>query len=281
MSGEATGSVEVRPGRSIAWTALGDGPPLVIFNGYAGTRLDWDPAFLGALAAHHRVICPDNAGLGDSPLPAGEAVGGVEGMTTDAVALFDALGLERAAVAGWSMGGFVAQSLIRQVPERIAAAALISTHTGGPDCVDAEAGVFQVLIDHSGTSREAATRFISLLFPPERAAEADAQFGEILAAGRAELPEPVLFEQEDAIVQWHGRTSLAAAHRPEHPDRRRPRGQGHRGPAGQRRGAGALPSRCPGRDPPRLRPRADGPGAGRRRRGDPGDDRRRVAPAGV
>ena len=128
-------------------------------------------------------------------------------MTTDAVALFDALGLERAAVAGWSMGGFVAQSLLRRVPERIAAAALISTHTGGRDCVDAEPGVFQVLIDHSGTPREAATRFISLLFPPERAAEADAQFGEILAAGRAELPEPVLFEQEDAIVQWHGRTT--------------------------------------------------------------------------
>jgi pimeloyl-ACP methyl ester carboxylesterase len=207
VSGEQTGSVEVRPGRRVAWRALGDGPPLVLFNGYAGTRLDWDPAFLGALAAHHRVICPDNAGLGDSPLPAGETVGGVEGMTTDAVALFDALELERAAVAGWSMGGFIVQSLVRRIPERIAAAALISTHTGGPDCVDAEAGVFAVLIDHSGTPREAATRFISLLFPPERAAEADAQFGAILAAGRAELPEPVLFEQEDAIVQWHGRTT--------------------------------------------------------------------------
>lgn len=212
MSGEETGKVEVRPGRRIAWTALGDGPPLVIFNGYAGTRLDWDPAFLGALAAHHRVICPDNVGLGDSPLPAGEAVGGVAGMTTDAVTLFDALGLERATVAGWSMGGFVVQSLIRAIPDRIAAAALISTHTGGPDCIDAEAGVFQTLIDHSGTPREQASRFISLLFPPERAVEADAQFGAILAAGRAELPESVLFEQEDAIVRWHGRaTSLPLA----------------------------------------------------------------------
>ncbi|HVW48149.1 MAG TPA: alpha/beta hydrolase [Solirubrobacterales bacterium] len=205
MSGEETGKVEVRPGRQVAWRALGDGPPLVLFNGYAGTRLDWDPAFLGALAAHHRVICPDTAGLGDSPLPAGEAVGGVEGMTSDAVALLDGLGVERAAVAGWSMGGFIVQSLIRAIPARIAAAALISTHTGGPDCIDAAPGVFEVLIDHSGTPREQATRFISLLFPPERAAEADAQFGDLIAAARVELPEPVLFEQEDAIVRWHGR----------------------------------------------------------------------------
>src|SRR6202012_2422173 len=77
VSGEETGAVEGRPGRRCRRGAPHAAPPLVLFNGYAATRLDWDPAFLGALAAHHRVICPDNAGLGDSPLPAGaEAWGG-------------------------------------------------------------------------------------------------------------------------------------------------------------------------------------------------------------
>ena len=179
-------------------------------NGYAATGADWDPVFLGALAAHFRVITPDNAGLGRSTLGEGEAVGGVDGMTADHVVLLDALGIERAAVVGWSMGGFVAQSLARQVPERVAALGLISTHPGGADTTDAAPGVFGVLTDHSGTPREQATRLLSLLFPPDRAAEADERFGDLVAAARASLPESVLFMQEEAIVDWHDRpTSLS------------------------------------------------------------------------
>lgn len=199
------GVVEVRPGRTIAWTAVGDGPPLLLLNGYAATGADWDPVFLGGLAAHFRVITPDNVGLGRSTLAEDEAVGGAAGMTVDSIALLDALGIERAAVVGWSMGGFVAQSLAREAPGRVSALGLIATHPGGADTVDAAPGVFQVLIDHSGTPREQATRLLSLLFPPDRAAEADERFGDLVAAARAVLPEPVLFMQEEAIVDWHNR----------------------------------------------------------------------------
>jgi len=203
--GAGEGIVEVSPGRAIAWTAVGEGPPLLLLNGYAATGADWDPVFLGGLAAHFRVITPDSVGLGRSTLAEGEAVGAAAGMTVDAVALLDALGIERATVVGWSMGGFVAQSLARAAPDRVAALGLISTHPGSTDTVDAAPGVFQVLIDHSGTPREQATRLLSLLFPPDRAAEADERFGDLVAAARAELPEPVLFMQEEAIVDWHNR----------------------------------------------------------------------------
>jgi len=203
--GAGEGIVEVAPGRAIAWTAVGEGPPLLLLNGYAATGADWDPVFLGGLAAHFRVITPDSVGLGRSTLAEGEAVGAAAGMTVDAVALLDALGIERATVVGWSMGGFVAQSLARAAPDRVAALGLISTHPGSTDTVDAAPGVFQVLIDHSGTPREQATRLLSLLFPPDRAAEADERFGDLVAAARAELPEPVLFMQEEAIVDWHNR----------------------------------------------------------------------------
>jgi pimeloyl-ACP methyl ester carboxylesterase len=205
VSGEDAGTVEVRPGRLVAWHAFGDGPPLLLINGYAATGADWDPAFLGALAADHRVICPDNIGLGASSLAADDSVGGVEGMTVDMVALLDALAIPRTAIAGWSMGGFVAQALVRAVPDRVSSVGLISTHTGGPDCVDGPPEVAHELVDHSGTPREQATRLISLLFPPDRAAEADERFGEIVAAARAELPERVLFMQEETLRQWHGR----------------------------------------------------------------------------
>ena len=205
MSGPDQGVVEVRPGRTIAWAAIGDGPPLLLINGYAATGADWDPSFLGLLAARHRVICSDNAGLGRSELAGQEVVGGAEGMAADMVALLDALGIEEAAVAGWSMGGFVAQALARSAPGRVTALGLISTHTGGPDCVNGEPRVAHELVDHSGTPREQASRLIALLFPPQVAPEADQRFGEIVAAARAELPERVLFMQEEALATWHGR----------------------------------------------------------------------------
>src|SRR5262249_26648767 len=37
--------------------------------------------------------------------------------------------------------------------------------------------------------------------------EADERFGDLVAAARAVLPEPVLFMQEEAIVEWHNRPS--------------------------------------------------------------------------
>jgi 3-oxoadipate enol-lactonase len=210
VSGVTLGFVEVRPGRTIAWTVVGDGPPLLLLNGYAATGVDWDPSFLGLLAAQHRVICPDNVGLGRSALADADEVGGVEGMTADMIALLDTLELERIPVVGWSMGGFVAQSLARRVPERVAALGLISTHTGGTDCINGEPEVWEQLIDHSGTPREQASRLLSLLFPPEVAPEADVRFGDFVAAARALLPERVLFMQEDALVAWQGRPTALA-----------------------------------------------------------------------
>jgi 3-oxoadipate enol-lactonase len=205
LSGGDQGVVDVRPGRTIAWAAVGDGPPLLLVNGYAATAADWDPSFLGMLAARHRVICTDNAGLGRSELSGDEVVGGAEGMAADMLALLDSLELERVPVVGWSMGGFVAQSLARSSPGRVSALGLISTHTGGPDCVDGEPRVACELVDHSGTPREQASRLIALLFPPPVAPEADQRFGEIVAAARAALPERVLFMQEEALGAWHGR----------------------------------------------------------------------------
>jgi 3-oxoadipate enol-lactonase len=189
----------------------------LLLNGYAATGRDWDPAFLMRLVKRHRVICPDNAGLGGSTLAAGTEVGGVEGMAADMVGLLDALGVERVAVAGWSMGGFVAQALAATAPGRVAALGLLSTNPGGPDAVGAEPADWARLIDSSGTPREQASRLISLLFPPALAAAADAEFGELVAAARGSLPERVLRMQEEAMLGWHHRREPLLGRDPSHP----------------------------------------------------------------
>ncbi len=96
-------------------------PPPQLINGYAATGADWDPGLLDALGRPHRVIRPDNRGMGDAGL--GEEELTIDLMAADLVRLLDAEGIERVPVVGWSMGGFVAQRPARQAPARASAAA--------------------------------------------------------------------------------------------------------------------------------------------------------------
>ncbi len=191
-------------GRRYAWHAVGSGPPLVLINGYGGTGEDWDPMFLGALARRFEVICPDNRGMGESELGDEELT--IAGMAEDVEALLDALEIEAAALAGWSMGGFVAQRVAETAPARVSTLGLVGTHPGGPayvPCAGTEA--FRKLVDYSGTPREQAARLISVLFPPAQAAAIDAEFGELVAAARARLDHRALDAQEAALVAWRHR----------------------------------------------------------------------------
>jgi pimeloyl-ACP methyl ester carboxylesterase len=69
--------------------------------------------------------------------------------------------------------------------------------------VAAEAATWARLTDQSGSTREQASRLISLLFPPDLAAEIDRRFGAIVAAARAKLSPLALRAQEMAMEAWH------------------------------------------------------------------------------
>ena len=205
-----TGRIESGDGE-IAWTRHGEGPPLLLVNGYAATGADWDPAFIAGLAEDFAVLCPDNRGMGGSDL--GEGPMTVGRLVEDLVDLLDALEIERAAVAGWSMGGFVAQALAAAHPSRVGGLVLLATAAAGPGSVAADPAVTARLFDHGGTPREQASRLIGLLFPEGIAEEIDAEFGEVVAAARAALSPAALAAQEELIRRWHGEpagSSLAA-----------------------------------------------------------------------
>jgi pimeloyl-ACP methyl ester carboxylesterase len=200
---EAKHTIEL-DGRRLAWRSLGSGPTLVLVNGYSATAADWDPTLLGALATSFQLICPDNRGVGDSQLgDPGEL--SIEAMAGDLVSLLDVLGLEQAAFVGWSMGGFVVQSLATLAPARVRAMALLATDPGGPSATLADPDVWDRLTDHSGSPRDQATRLLSVLFPPEVAVPIDRMFGEVVAAARAALSPAAMSAQEFAIEAWHAR----------------------------------------------------------------------------
>ncbi|HXD55817.1 MAG TPA: alpha/beta hydrolase [Solirubrobacteraceae bacterium] len=189
-------------GRRIAWRRLGEGPPLVMVNGYAATSADWDPTLLALLADTHELICLDNRGVGSSEL-GDQAELSVGAMADDVERVMDAAGLDAAPLLGWSMGGFVVQTVAARVPGRAAAVVLLATDPGGPEATLADPETWARLTDHTGTAREQASRIIHVLFPPAAAAGIDAEFGEIVAAARAELEPATLRAQERAIAAWH------------------------------------------------------------------------------
>ena len=135
---------------------------VVLINGYAATRDDWDPTFLGALAGDFTIVRADIA-----------TASTVAGMAEDVVALLDERDVRSAPVVGWSLGGFIAQELAARFPERMHALVLLATDGGGPEAIRCSGEADRRLRDRSGTPREQASRLIGLLFPPQVAAGVD------------------------------------------------------------------------------------------------------------
>lgn len=112
----------------LAYSDAGRGQAVVLLHGFPLSKATWG-AQVNHLAAQYRVIAPDLPGLGESPLLSG-GTPSIARMAREVLALLDALGVQRAAVAGHSMGGYVALALQKEAPERVAGLGLICTQAG-------------------------------------------------------------------------------------------------------------------------------------------------------
>ncbi len=127
-------------GRRLSYVERGDGPALLLIAGLGTGGWVWDrqaPVF----ARRFRAITYDHRGVGGSdPADPGYAVAD---LAADAVALLDALGVERAHVAGISMGGFVAETMAIEHPERVGKLILCSTSFGGPQSITPDPAIWR------------------------------------------------------------------------------------------------------------------------------------------
>lgn len=149
----------------MAYDILGEGPPLVMIQGLTATMDWWDPEALVALARRFKVLIFDNRGAGRTEAPPGEF--SIRQFADDTAALMDALGIERAHVLGYSMGGMIAQELALRHPEKVDRLVLCATFCGGRNQVFADREVLMTLADRSGTPEELVERFMGLMFSPE------------------------------------------------------------------------------------------------------------------
>jgi 3-oxoadipate enol-lactonase len=83
---------------------------------------------VAALSSHHRVIAPDYPGLGKSP-PRAEPTS-MESLAQQVLGLLASVRVERAAVVGLSMGGYLAFELHRQRPGLFRGLVLSDTRAG-------------------------------------------------------------------------------------------------------------------------------------------------------
>lgn len=187
-------------GREIAYSVVGDGPDLVLLNGFAATTADWDPTFVAALAAANRVILIDHRGMGASP-DDGQPFS-IADLASDVGAVIDEVADGSAALLGWSMGGFIAQACAATNPAQLNRLVLLSTDTGGPDSVYNDEQELAQIADLSPEPIEQARMLLNLLFPAEVAQFIFGQFGQLVADARASLNADVLARQFAAIQQW-------------------------------------------------------------------------------
>jgi pimeloyl-ACP methyl ester carboxylesterase len=98
------------------YVEAGAGEPLVLIMGLGGDHTAWAlqvPAF----AQQYRVVSFDNRGAGRTDQP--DVPYSIRGMAQDTIGLMDALGIDRAHIAGASLGGMIAQELALSFPDRV------------------------------------------------------------------------------------------------------------------------------------------------------------------
>ena len=108
----------------LAYVRQGKGTPLVLLHGYPLDHHVWDDV-TPLLTDTFDVIAPDLRGFGQSTTI--ETPYTMDDFASDIAGLLDNLGIDETAIAGHSMGGYVALAFARLYPERVHGLALVGS----------------------------------------------------------------------------------------------------------------------------------------------------------
>ena len=111
-------------GIRLAYDRRGKGSPLVLLHGYPLDHRLWDDV-VPLLENQFDLVLPDLRGFGESTTV--DSFYTMEDMASDIAGLLDYLGIQKTAIAGHSMGGYVALAFARLYPERVTGLGLVSS----------------------------------------------------------------------------------------------------------------------------------------------------------
>lgn len=152
-------------GHTLGYDDVGSGIPVLLLHGFPHNRSLWSPQ-LGALATAARTICMDLRGFGDSTPGAARSM---DDYADDAAALLDTLGIDRAVVAGLSMGGYATLAFWRRHRARVRALVLCDTRAGADsEASRASRRDMQVMAQHQGSAAIANQLINGMVGPTTR-----------------------------------------------------------------------------------------------------------------
>lgn len=111
-------------GIRLAYDRRGKGIPLILLHGYPLDHHLWDEV-APLLEDTFDLILPDLRGFGESSTV--DSFYAMEDFAADIGSLLDHLGIKKAALAGHSMGGYVALAFVKLFPERVRGLGLVSS----------------------------------------------------------------------------------------------------------------------------------------------------------
>lgn len=148
-------------GAKIYWDEQGRGEPVLLIMGLGWSSNMWHRT-RPVLAARYRTIAFDNRGAGRSDVSPGPYT--IAMLASDAAAVLDAAGVERAHILGISMGGMIAQEFALQYPDRVLSLILGCTSAGGPGAVQADTDAIQLLFRRDSNPEERAEAAVPFIY---------------------------------------------------------------------------------------------------------------------
>jgi len=149
----------------ISYDDCGKGPAVLLVHGFPLNRQMWQAQVAPIAQAGYRVIAPDLRGFGASDAPPGDY--SMDVFADDLVALLDALDIQRAAVCGMSMGGYILLDLLERYPGQVSAAGFIATKSSADDEAGRARRSAMAAQAESLGANPIIKNFAELLFAPE------------------------------------------------------------------------------------------------------------------
>lgn len=177
----------------------GTGTPLVFLQHFRGGMDHWDPLVTDGLANGRPVILVNYAGVATS---GGEPATSIDGMADGIASFIEALGLSTAVdVLGFSIGGFVAQSLAHRYPELVRRLVLVGTAPR-----NGEANHNPRVLEIAGNPVPTEEDFLYLFFAPSQTSQNAGHAFWKRRTGRKDADPPSSVEalkgQAAAITEW-------------------------------------------------------------------------------
>jgi pimeloyl-ACP methyl ester carboxylesterase len=202
-------------GIQIYYEVHGEGFPLIMIMGLGGNIDWWDPRMIHELSKKFKIVMFDNRGAGRTD--ASDRRYTIRLFADDTAGLMDALGISRAHVLGFSMGGMIAQELVLNHSKKVEDLVLCSTNCGGAKSVPPPEDVMGMLMaDRSAVSQEEIARMTIPLLLTEDFIKKNAESVELIVQQilKAPISYQAFRQQLNAIMEFDACDRLPQIRKP-------------------------------------------------------------------